>query len=263
MIELMNDSRALLGRHIRHLVRMPEKLISMTVMPVAYVAVFGVLFGSAISLPGAEYHDYLMAGIFAQTMLMNVSGTGLGVADDLNNGLVDRFRSLPITSTPVMIARTTSNVLLTVLSSIAMSVVGFAIGWRTEAGPLSVLGGFGLLLLLGIGMAWLGAWLGLVLRSPEVINPVTFMVIMPLTFLSNAFIPLNGLPSWLRTICQWNPLSVVVAACRKLFGNDIATSQAGALVVRNPEPRALLLTVALSAIMAPLAVRAYRKAAAG
>lgn len=261
MTELLADTSALLGRHIRHLLRMPEKLLSLTIMPVAYVVIFGVLFGSAMHVPDGNYLDYLMAGIFAQTMLMNVSSTALGVADDLGNGLVDRFRSLPIGSAPVMIARTTSNLLLSMMSLTAMAVIGFVIGWRLHTDLLSVLAGFGLLALLGMSMAWVGALLGLVLRSAEVITPVAFLIVAPLTFLSNAFIPVGNLPGWLQAVCSWNPMSAVVSACRELFGNT-AGAPGVAVYASAPVPWALVLTTLLLVIVAPLANRAYRTAVA-
>lgn len=265
MTEMLLETNALLGRHIRHLLRIPEKLLSLTMMPVAYVVIFGVLFGSAMSVPGVNYLDYLMAGILAQTMLMNVSGTALGVADDLAAGIVDRFRSLPIGSAPVMIARTTANLLLSLISATAMSLIGLAIGWRPQSGFLAVLAGFGVLALLGLTMAWLGALLGLALRSPEVITPVAFLVVAPITFLSNAFIPLGRLPGWLREICAWNPISAVVSACRELFGNQEAQTGAGmhtSLFGQAPIAWALLLVAVLLAVFAPLATRVYRSAVA-
>ncbi|WP_020496654.1 ABC transporter permease [Sciscionella marina] len=261
--ELAMETSALLGRHIRHLLRIPEKLLSLTMMPVAYVVIFGVLFGSAMSVPGVDYLDYLMAGILAQTMLMNVSGTALGVADDLAGGIVDRFRSLPIGAAPVMIARTTSNLLLSLTSAAAMALIGFAIGWRVHTNVLAVLAGFGILALLGLTMAWLGALLGLALRSPEVITPVAFVIVAPITFLSNAFIPLGKLPGWLQAVCAWNPVSAVIAACRDLFGNAGSAALRGMSVFGSaPIPWALLLTVLLLAIFAPLTTRAYRSAVA-
>jgi ABC-2 type transport system permease protein len=259
LVNAVSDTSALFGRHLRHLVRMPEKLLSVTLMPVAYVALFGVLFGSAMQVPGGNYQDYLMAGILAQTMLTNVSATALGVATDLGNGLVDRFRSLPMSHTAVLLARTGSNMVLATLSIVVMSAVGYLIGWRLDNGVGPALGGFGLLLLLGFTMSWLGALLGLVLRDVEAINSVAFLIVLPLTFLSNAFIPLSGLPAWLRTVCDWNPLSAVVTACRQLFGN-VTGPLNDSFPSRHPLAMSLVLTGVLLLVVVPLAVRAYRRA---
>ncbi|HEX2133795.1 MAG TPA: ABC transporter permease [Actinophytocola sp.] len=259
LVNAVSDTSALFGRHLRHLVRMPEKLLSVTLMPVAYVALFGVLFGSAMQVPGGNYQDYLMAGILAQTMLTNVSATALGVATDLGNGLVDRFRSLPMSHAAVLLARTGSNMVLATLSIVVMSAVGYLIGWRLDNGVGPALGGFGLLLLLGFTMSWLGALLGLVLRDVEAINSVAFLIVLPLTFLSNAFIPLSGLPAWLRAVCDWNPLSAVVTACRQLFGN-VTGPLNDSFPSRHPLAMSLVLTSVLLLVVVPLAVRAYRRA---
>ncbi|GAA1229115.1 ABC transporter permease [Prauserella halophila] len=258
-VELGSDTAALFGRHLRHLIRMPEKLLGATLMPVAYVVLFGVLFGSAMRAPGGNYQEYLMAGILAQTMLTNVSSTALGIASDLNNGLVDRFRSLPMTNLSVPLARTCSNMVIALLSIVVMSAVGYIIGWRLDNGIGAALAGYGLLLLLGFAMSWFGALIGLVLRDVEAINSVTILIVLPVTFLSNAFIPLGGLPDWLRAICEWNPLSAVVTACRELFGNP--TGELGdSVLVEHAAPMSLLLTGLMLLVFIPLAVRAYRRA---
>ncbi len=261
-MELVSDVSALFGRHMRHLARIPEKLLSVTLMPVAYVIVFGVLFGSAISVPGSDYRSYLMAGIFTQMMLTNVGNTALGVAGDLSNGMVDRLRSLPMSRSAVLIGRTLSDVALAVIACVTMAIVGYLIGWRVHQGIPKAIAGFGILLLLGYAMSWLGALIGLLARSAEAVNSIAFMLVMPLTFLSNAFIPLNGLPGWLRLLCEWNPVSAVVAACRELFGNTSTGTGKSALPVQYPIPLSLALIALLLAIVVPAAVGAYRKAAA-
>ena len=261
LVGALSDTWALIGRHMRHILRIPEKLLSITLMPVSYVVIFGVLFGTAISVPGGDYREYLMAGILTQTMLSNINSTALGVAEDLNNGLVDRFRSLPMSQAAVLVGRTLSNLVLSLISVVVMSAVGLLIGWRVHHGLVSALAAFGILLLLGFAMAWLGALIGLVVRSSEAISAVAFVIVMPLTFLSNAFIPLGGLPGWLRAVCEWNPISAVVAACRQLFGNPTAVT-GDALPSVHPIPMSVVLTAALLVVVAPLAVRAYRTAVA-
>lgn len=250
------EASALTGRHVRHLIRVPQKLLGATVMPMAYVAIFGYLFGSVITVPGGSYRGYLMAGIFTQMMLTNVANSALGVTTDLTNGLADRFRSLPISRGSVLIGRTTADVLLAALSVVLMSLVGLAIGWRVHDGLLPALGGFALLVAFGYAMTWLGALLGFVLRTPEAVNAIALLIVMPMTFLSNAFIPLDGLPAWLRAVCEWNPLSVVVAAVRRLFGNDAAVTTRLAYPELHPVAIAPALIAVLLAVLVPLAVRA-------
>ncbi|MFJ6194945.1 ABC transporter permease [Micromonospora sp. NPDC092111] len=261
MTTLAVETSALVGRHLRHLARMPMRLLGVTVMPVAYVVIFGYLFGSVIEVQGGGYREFLMAGIFAQMMLTNLQHTALGVVDDLGNGIDDRFRSLPIAGLAVPLARTVADLTRVVVACVAMAVVGFAMGWRTHSGPAQVLAGFGLLLLLGFAAAWLGVLLGLRLRSAEAVSAVAFLVVMPMTFLSNAFIPLHGLPAWLRVVCEWNPLSAVVAACRDLFGNP--GSAGDSLPMRHPVAASLLLIGALLVISATLSAHAYRAAGRG
>jgi ABC transporter DrrB family efflux protein len=257
----VSDAAALFGRHVRHIARTPEKLLGVTLMPVAYVVIFGVLFGSVIALPGGgAYGEYLMAGIFTQTMLSSVSSTALGVADDLGNGLVDRFRSLPMSQGAVLLARTTSNLVLSLVSIVVMALVGLLVGWQVSAGAASALAALGLLLLFGFAMSWLGALIGLVVRGAEAISAVAFLIVMPLTFLSNAFIPLDGLPGWLRATAEWNPVSSVVAACRELFGNPVHAGTS--FPMAHPVPMAVALTLAVLLVCVPLAVRAYSKAVA-
>ncbi|MFJ2786633.1 MULTISPECIES: ABC transporter permease [unclassified Streptomyces] len=262
MIGAVSESFALVGRRVRHIRRMPEHLLGVTVMPVASVLVLGCLFGSAMRAPGqGGYQEYIMVGIFAQVMLTNITTTGVGIVSDLDNGLVDRFRVLPISGSSVLVGRTVADGLLVAWSCTVMTLVGYAIGWRAHNGPLRTLAGFGLLLLLGFAMSWLGALLGLVLRNVETVSAVSGVVMMPLVFLSNAFVPLDGLPGWVRVLAEWNPVSAIVSASRDLFGNDRGPTS-GAFPAEHPLPTALLVLVLLLAVVVPLARRAYRKAAA-
>jgi ABC transporter DrrB family efflux protein len=254
------DAFALAGRHVRHLIRVPGKLLGTTVMPMAYVAIFGYLFGSVITVPGGSYRSYLMAGIFTQMMLSTATNTALGVTADLGNGLADRFRSLPIARGAVLLGRTTADLALAALSCVLMALVGLLIGWRVHAGFGSTVAGFAILLAFGYTMTWFGAFLGTALRAPEAVNAVAFLAVMPLTFLSNAFIPLDRLPAWLRAVCEWNPISVVAAAVRHLFGNDAALTSRLAFPERHPVALAPALLVLLLLILIPAAIRAGRSA---
>jgi ABC-2 type transport system permease protein len=261
MTESLSDSLALIGRHLRHLSRVPERLLSVTLMPVMYVIVFGFLFGSAMQVKGGSYREYIMAGIFAQVMLANLQTTAVGVVDDLRNGLVDRFRSLPMSRYAVLIGRTVSDLMLSCIAVVVMSAVGYLIGWRVHTGVTHIVAAFAILLLLGLGAAWLGALLGLSLRNVEAVSAVMSMVMMPLTFLSSAFIPLSGLPGWLRAITVWNPLSAVVQAVRDLFGNPVSVADT-AFPALHPIPVAVVLVALVIALAMPLAASRYQTAAA-
>jgi ABC-2 type transport system permease protein len=263
MTEAFSDSMALIGRHLRHLKRVPERLISITITPVAMVIVFGYLFGSSMRLPDeGNYTEYIMAGIFAQVMLSVFGTTALGVSTDLHNGLVDRFRSLPISHTAVLIGRTVSDLMLVAISCVVMAVVGYLIGWRASGGVLATLNGFLLMLLLGLVMSWLGAWVGLALRNPEAVNAVTLFITMPLAFLSASFFPLSNLPSWLRVIAEWNPVSAITSGARELWQNPSAVGPDAAAAVRHPLPFALVTLFVVLLVVVPMATRAFRRAVA-
>lgn len=261
MTESLNDSIALIGRHLRHLTRVPERLLSVTLLPVMYVIIFGFLFGSAMQVKGGNYREYIMAGIFAQVMLANLQTTAVGVVDDLRNGLVDRFRSLPMSRYAVLIGRTVSDLMLSSVAIAVMAGVGYLIGWRVHTGVAHIAAAFAILLLLGLGAAWLGALLGLTLRNVEAVSAVMSMVMMPLTFLSSAFIPIDGLPGWLRAITVWNPLSAVVEAVRHLFGNPTSVGDSS-FPALHPIPVSVGLVVLMIALAMPLAARRYQTAAA-
>jgi ABC-2 type transport system permease protein len=255
----ISDAAAVAVRNLRHIPRVQEKLAMASFQPVIFVLLFGYLFGSAITVPGGSYHEFVMAGIFTQMMVLGASTTATGVADDLTKGLVDRFRSLPMARSAVLAGRTVADLALSVISCAVMAAAGLAIGWRIHHGIPAALAGFGLLLLLGFAMAWVGALAGLVIRDTESVSATTFGVLMPLTFLSNAFIPPGHLPGLLATIADWNPVSATVTACRQLFGN-----QAGSLPASFTGQHAIALSASCSALIllacVPLAVRAYRSA---
>jgi ABC-2 type transport system permease protein len=262
MTEAISDSLALVGRHMRHIRRTPEQLLGITIMPVAFVIVFGYLFGSAMAVPGqGGYQEYIMAGIFVQVMLGSITTTAIGVSHDLGNGLVDRFRSLPIARSSVLIGRTVSDAVLMSWTCLVMAGVGFLIGWRAHNGFMETLAGFGLLISFGFALSWLGALIGLALPNPEAVSALTGVLMMPLAFLSNAFVPLDGLPAWLRVVAEWNPVTWLVTACRSLFGNETGAAT-GSFSATNSIPMSLALIVVLLVTVIPLAGRVYQKAAA-
>ncbi len=258
MIATIDNTAILFGRHMRHLRRTPERLLGVTLLPVAYVVLFGVLFGSAMNAPGGSYRSYLMAGILAQTMLTAMSATAQGVAADLGEGIVDRLRSMSLHPVAAVLSRVGSNVVLCLASILVMVVVGLAIGWRMSNGILPALGAFGLLLLLGMAMSLVGFILGVMLRDAEAINSWVTLVVLPVTFLSNAFIPLGGLPGWLSGVCEWNPLSTVVTACRELFGNA-AGPRSDAWPMQHAVAASSLFLILAIAVLIPVAARLYER----
>jgi ABC-2 type transport system permease protein len=257
------DGWVVAKRNLIKIKRVPDLLIFSTLQPIMFVLLFAYVFGGAIHVTGVNYREYLMAGIFTQTVAFGAGITGIGLADDLQKGVVDRFRSLPMSRAAVLVGRTTSDLLNNVLVVTVMSVCGVIVGWRVHSNPAKVLLGFLVLFLFGYAMSWISAVIGLSVKSVEVAQSAGFIWMFPLTFLSNAFIPTNTLPGPLRPVADWNPISSVVLALRDLWGNAPAGLARGAgWAPHHPLPLALLWAVAILVVFVPLAVRAYRRAAA-
>lgn len=259
MPKILSDWLVMIERHLLHLRRIRQRLVALTLLPTLFTLVFGVLFGSVISVPGGGYEEFVMAGIFLQLMLSSVPNSAIGAIEDLRTGLVDRFRTLPMAGSAVLVGRSVGDTSVRAISCVPMALVGLAIGWRVHTGPVKLLAGFAVLLAFGLVMAWVGALIGLVSGTPESAASLPGLILMPAMFLSNAFIPLGGLPEWLRAIAVWNPLSSVVGAARELWGNPAALAS-DAFPVRQPLLASAIWLVAIMAVVAPLAIRRYRTA---
>src|SRR4051812_24086101 len=184
-----------------------------------FVLLFAYVFGGAIAIPGLSYREFLMAGIFTQTVIFGSTITGSGLAQDIQRGIVDRFRSLPMARSAVLVGRTTSDLVNNVLVVVVMSITGLIVGWRIRSSPLEALAGFGLLLLFAYAFSWMMASIGLLVRSPEVFNNASFIAVFPLTFVANTFVSTSTMPAPLQVVAEWNPVSAVTLAVRELFGN--------------------------------------------
>jgi ABC transporter DrrB family efflux protein len=255
------DGLAVAQRNLIKIKRMPELLVWVLLSPIMFVLLFAFVFGGAIDIPGLSYREFLMAGIFAQTVVFGATYTGAGLAEDMQKGIIDRFRSLPMTRSAVLVGRTSSDIVYNALSIAIMAVTGLLIGWRIHSSPLEAAAGFALLLLFSFGFSWVMATVGLLVPSPEVVNNASFMVIMPLTFISNAFVPVESLPGPLRVFAEWNPVSAVTQAARNLFGNTSALAPPPDVwSLQNPEVYTLIWVAVLIAVFAPISVRLYKKA---
>ena len=224
VLQVLRDSWVVAKRNLRRMTRIPEIVVFGMMQPVMFVLLFTYVMGGAITVPGAAsnpsaYKQFLMAGIFAQTVTFAVAGASAGIAEDMTKGLVDRFRSLPMARSAVLVGRTMADLVQTALTLVVLALVALAIGWRIEKSVLEALGGFGLLLLLGYAFSWIGALIGLSVRSPEAATSAGLVWLFPLTFVSNAFVPVSSMPGWLQAIAYWNPFSATVQAARDLFGN--------------------------------------------
>jgi ABC-2 type transport system permease protein len=256
------DGLTVTRRNLIKVKRVPDLLVFATLSPIMFVLLFRYVFGSAIPIPGIDYADFLLPGILAQTVIFGSTITGYSLAQDLQQGLIDRFRSLPMARSAVLVGRTAADVGLNVISIVVMVVTGLAVGWRIHSSVGEALLGFLLLLLFAYAMSWLMATVGLLVRTPEVVNNASFIVIFPLTFIANTFVPTNNFPPVLKAIADWNPVSAVVQAARQLFGNTapvLETSPAWSL--QHPTPYVLLWVLVLLAAFVPLSVRRYLRTA--
>ena len=257
------DTMVITQRQLRLLTRVPEVLLFSTIQPIMFVLLFRYVFGGSIDTgqPGG-YVQLLMPGIFVQTVAFTLAGTASGLAEDMKKGLIDRFRSLPISQSALVVGRTLGDSLLNIVVLFAMGITGWLVGWRPSGGASNVFLGFAFLLGFGYALSWIGAFVGLSAKDFRVVQNVSFLVTFPLTFLSNAFAPTTGMPRPLQYFAEWNPVSTMVAACRELFGleNQFGAT-AGSFPSENPLITSLIYMVLIMAVFVPLSVRKYRKAA--
>jgi ABC transporter DrrB family efflux protein len=257
------DTMIITQRQLRLLTRVPEVLIFSTIQPVMFVLLFRYVFGGSIDTgqPGG-YVQLLMPGIFVQTVAFTLAGTASGLAEDLKKGLIDRFRSLPISQSALVVGRTLGDSLLNIVVLAVMGIAGYIVGWRPTSGALSVAIGFIFLLSFGYALSWVGIYVGLSASDARVVQNVSFIITFPLTFLSNAFAPTTGMPRALQYFAEWNPVSTMVAACRELFGleNQFGAT-AGSFPSENPLVTSFIYMLMIMAIFIPLSVRKYKRAA--
>jgi ABC-2 type transport system permease protein len=252
------DGLIMTWRNLKRVPRIPELWIFAILQSIMFVLLFAYVFGGAIPLPGGgSYTEYLMPGIFAQTIVFAAATTAITLTYDLSKGILDRFRSLPMARSAVLSGRTFADVVYNGGILIVLMLTGLAVGWRVHTDVLSFLGGVGLLLLFAFAMAWMGVWLGLSVQTPEATQQLSFTVLFPITFLSNVFVPTQTLPDWLRPFAEWNPVSALTAATRQLWGNPNPFAASG-LPAEHPIELTIIWVVVLVAIFAPLGVLRYR-----
>ncbi|MEU4604187.1 ABC transporter permease [Kribbella sp. NPDC023972] len=259
----VTDAGVLAWRSLKRIPRTPDMLIYATIQPIMFVLLFAYVFGDAIPIPGAPgakaYREFLMSGIFAQTMAFAVASASVGLADDMSKGLIDRFRSLPMARSGVIAGRVIGDLVFNAFVMVVMVLCGFIVGWRWHNGFGNALAAFAILLLFAFAMLWVGALIGLSVGGPEVAASAGLIWLFPLTFLSNAFVPTPNLPGGLQPVAEWNPISSIVAACRHLFGNPSPFASDG-FPAQHPVLLSLIWCTVIIVIFAPLAVRKYRSA---
>lgn len=257
---LLGASGTVVWRNLIHIRRMPEMLMDVTVQSVMFVLLFAYVFGGSIDVPGSgSYKEFLLPGIMVQTIVFSSAIVAMGLTNDLQKGIVDRFKSLPISRSSVLVGRSISSLIHSSIGIAVMGVTGLLIGWRIGGGFVDGVLGFLLLLLFGFAMVWLGIWVGSMMRTVESVQGVMFTVMFPLTFVANTFAPTQSMPSWLRFIAEWNPVSALTQACRELWENGPPAGVDAAWPIQHPVLMAIVWPLILTAIFAPLSVRAFRK----
>lgn len=245
-----SDIWELIKRNIRHIIRTPELLLDVTIQPIIFVVLFRFVFGGAIPTGDVTYVNYLMAGIFVQTIAFAMLWSGVLIANDLIKGIIDRFRSLPMLSWAVPVARTTTDLMRSMIAIVIMIIVGVIVGFRPDANVLEWAAAIGMMLLFGFALAWIGITLGMAVRTPEAATGAIFVFVFPLTFASSAFVPVETMPSWLQGFAEHQPISVTIDTIRALLlGNSPG----------QPGVEALLWSIGLTVVFMPIALFMYRK----
>ncbi|MEH6780045.1 MAG: ABC transporter permease [Rhodoglobus sp.] len=254
----LNDGWITTRRNLIKIKRVPDILVFTTLQPIMFVLLFTYVYAGVIDIPGSTYTEFIMAGIFAQTVVFGSTYSGSAMAQDLKDGIIDRFRTLPMSPSAVLVGRTNGDLLINSISMIVMMATGLIVGWRINSSPLEALAAIALLLFFAYALSWVMAFIGMSVRSPEVINNVSFLVLFPLTFISNAFVPAETLPTPLRVFAELNPVSALVQAARELFGNTpVGSAQSDVWSQQHPVLTVLIGIVVMLAIFVPLSVRKF------
>jgi len=247
-------------RNLIKIKRVPDILVFTTLQPIMFVLLFSYVYEGVIDIPGSSYKEFIMAGIFAQTVVFGSTYSGSAMAQDLKDGIIDRFRTLPMSPSAVLVGRTNGDLFINTVSMAVMMATGFVVGWRIRSSVLEALAAVALLLFFAYALSWVMAFLGMSVRSPEVINNVSFLVLFPLTFLSNAFVPSESLPAPLQVFAELNPVSALVQAARNLFGNTPAQAPVPDVwTLQNPEITVLIRIAVLLVVFVPLSIRKFEQ----
>ncbi|NUL48242.1 ABC transporter permease [Cellulosimicrobium funkei] len=260
LVSAVRDGGVVARRNLTVVRRTPGALVTGVAQPILFVLILAFVFGGALG--GVEYREFLIGGILAQTLTFNSSFTAVYLAKDLHHGIIDRFRSLPMSRVGVVLGRTWSDLATSVISLVVILVCGLAIGWRADAGLMPMAGTLGLLLFYAFAVSWVGAVIALTARSVEVAQSLGLLWLFPVCFVSGAFVAPASLPGPLQAVAEWNPVTAVATATRQGFGNEApgGFQAAGGWPAENAPLYAVLCCVAIIAVFAPLAVAQYRRA---
>lgn len=255
----LGDVWAMTRRNLIHISREPMQLSDVTVQPVLFTVLFVYIFGGGIPIPGgASYKDFAIAGLLALNLTTSSMGTAVGLSTDLHEGVIDRFRTLPMWRSAVLVGRSIADLMTAALCALIVALTGLAVGWRTHASAGSVIGGFLLVLFFAYSLSWVAACVGLNSKSPESAASFGFVVLFPLSFVSNAMVPTQHMPGWLQDIANWNPVSAITASARHLWGNPNPSSTIHAWPMQHPVAAGALWSAAILLVAAPLAAHFFR-----
>jgi ABC-2 type transport system permease protein len=253
------DIWALTRRNLIHIAREPMQLSDVTIQPVLFTLLFIYVFGSGIPIAGGSYKEFALAGLLTLNLTTSVMGTAVGLSTDLHEGVIDRFRTLPMWRSAVLVGRSVADVMSATLCVTIVALTGLAIGWRAGNSFPEVIAGFALALFFSYSLSWVAACVGLNSKGPESAASFGFIALFPLAFISNALVPTTHMPGWLQAIADWNPVSAVTAGCRVLFGNPNPSSTVQVWPMQHPVEAALLWSVAILAVAAPLAAYFFKR----
>jgi ABC-2 type transport system permease protein len=259
---LWSNIVVLTRRNIVHISREPLQLSDVTVQPLLFTVLFVYVFGSGVPIHGG-YRNFAIAGLMLLNLTTSSMGTAVGLSSDLTTGVIDRFRTLPMWRSAILVGRSIADVLSATLCITIVAITGLVIGWRPSNGIALVLAGFGVALFFSYALSWGCACLGIVSKSPESSQGVGLIIVFPLAIVSNAMVPTQGMPGWLQTIANWNPVSAVTAALRDLFGNPNPSSSIPAWPMEHPVLASLTWSALIIAIFAPLAAHLFRRRTTG
>ena len=258
-MSVIAESLVFARRNAEHVRQIPEKLLDVTLQPIMFTLLFAYVFGNIIQIPDGSYREYLLGGVMVQSISFGMMGPATAIATDVREGVVDRFRSLPVSRASYLIGHILAELGAASVGVTVLSLSGLVIGWGIHSSLAGALAGYGLILLYAFAMIWIGTWLGLTVRSPDSAQGIVFLVVFPLTFIASTFVPLSGLGTGLRIFASWNPVSTMAAAVRELFGNPTALPVDAAWPLRHAVGCAVGWALILLAISVPLALRAFKK----
>jgi ABC-2 type transport system permease protein len=255
----IRDVWAMTRRNLVHISREPTQLSDVTVQPVLFTVLFVYIFGGGIPIPHGTYKDFVLAGLLSLNLVTSTMGTGVGLSSDLHEGIIDRFRALPMWRASVLVGRSLADLVTFFLCALIVGVTGLAVGWRPDAGLGSIAGGFALVLFFAYSLTWIAMCVGLNSKSPESAASAGFIVVFPLAFVSNAMVPTQHMPGWLRVVADWNPVSAVTAGARHLWGNPDPSATINAWPMQHPVLAAVAWSAFILAVAAPFAARLFRR----